>query len=353
MIILLIILSLTIPLNSYTIKKSDLIKYYDTLSVDKKVSQLFIVYKNNLNFEDNIPGGIIPSINLLKAFYQKKKTYQNIKNIFDIPPFIVIDQEGGKVDRLKFISKTPSLNILFHDKKNREKSLQNMLINLKIVNVNINLSPVVDLSYTPNSLMRRQNRNIFSLSVDSVSDFYEEYISLHKKMKILNCLKHFPGYGETFDNSDFVITEYKGNENLLKKNLELFYKLFDRSDFVMLSNLIYPFIDSIPAIRSKKIISLIKEKNDRIIVLTDDIASKSQENPFFTLKESFKNGADMFILMDDTLFQKMVDSLFIWLKRDEISKEELDKKLFRIMLKKEYLFNMIKRIDQTPIKITF
>lgn len=345
MFILLILICLTISLNSYTIKKSDLIKYYDTLSVEKKVSQLFIVYKNNLNFENDIPGGIIPSINLLKSFYQKKITYLNIKNIFDIPPFIVIDQEGGKVDRLKFINKTPSLNILFHDKKNREIILQNMVINQKILNVNVNLSPVVDLSYNSNSLMRRLDRNIFSLSFDSIIDFCEEYISVHKKMRILNCLKHFPGYGETFDNSDFVITKYKGDENLLKKNLEIFYKLFDKSDFVMLSCLIYPFIDSVPAIRSKKIISLVREKDDRIIVLTDDIASKAQKDPFFTLKESFENGADMFILMDDTLFQKMVDSLVLWLKRDEISKEELDKKLFRIMLKKEYLFNMVKGFD--------
>lgn len=326
---------------SYTIKKSDLVLYYDTLGIQQKVSQLFIVYRSDLNFKENSPGGIIPSKNFLKKIYYKRIPIDSLTKEFKIPPFICIDQEGGKVDRLSFIEKTPSLNSIFHNYERREIILENMVLNQKRLGINLNLSPVIDLSYQDNSMMRRSNRNILS-TVDSIKEFIELYISIHKNMKILNCVKHFPGYGETFDNSDVVIPKFKGGKELFDKNINLFYHFFDKVSFVMLSNIVYPFLDTLPAIRSQKIVELIRNKNKNIVIIADDIASKSNKNPFLVLKESFKSGVDMFILMNDTLFEYMVDSLSFWILNQEIPKNELDEKLFRIMVKKEYIYNIIK-----------
>ncbi|MEJ5307856.1 MAG: glycoside hydrolase family 3 N-terminal domain-containing protein [candidate division WOR-3 bacterium] len=328
-------------LSGYTIKKSDLILYYDTLTLQQKVSQLFIVYRNDLNFTENTPGGIIPSRNLLKKIYYKKIPVDSLTKNFKVPPLICIDQEGGKVDRLSFIEKTPSLNSIFHDYERREIIIKNMVLNQKRLGVNLNLSPVLDISYQKNSMMRRTDRNIVS-TVDSIQEFIELYISIHKSMKILNCVKLFPGYGETFDNSDVVIPKFKGGKELFDKNIDLFYHFFDKVSFVMLSNLIYPFLDTLPAIRSQKIVELVRDKNKNIVIIADDIASKSNKNPFLVLKESFKSGVDMFILMNDTLFEYMVDSLSLWISNGEVEKKDFDEKLFRIMLKKEYLFNFIK-----------
>ncbi|MEO0288244.1 MAG: glycoside hydrolase family 3 N-terminal domain-containing protein [candidate division WOR-3 bacterium] len=340
-IILTILLLLCENLSGYIIKKSDLVLYYDTLTLQQKVSQLFIVYRNDLNFTENTPGGIIPSRNFLKRIYYKKIPVDSLTKNFKVPPFICIDQEGGKVDRLSFIEKTPSLNSIFHDYERKEKILKNMVLNQKRLGINLNLSPVLDLSYQQNSMMRRTDRTIVS-NVDSIKDFVELYISLHKSMKILNCIKHFPGYGETFDNSDVVIPKFKGDKELFEKNINLFYHFFDRVSFVMLSNIVYPFLDTFPAIRSQKIVKLVRDKNKDIVIIADDIASKSNKNPFLVLKESFKSGVDMFILMNDTLFEYMVDSLSFWISNGEIQKKDLDEKLFRIMLKKEYLYNIIK-----------
>lgn len=339
--ILIIFLLLFENLFGYTIKKKDLILYYDTLTLQQKVSQLFIVYRNDLNFTENIPGGFIPSRKFLKKIYDEKIPADSLIKKFKVPPFVCIDQEGGMVDRLSFIEKTPSLNSIFHDYERREKILQNMVLNQKLLGVNLNLSPVLDLSYKKNSMMRRTDRTIVS-TVDSIKEFIELYISAHKNMKILNCVKHFPGYGETFDNSDVVVPKFKGDKDLFDNNINLFYHFFDKVSFVMLSNIVYPFLDTIPAIRSQKVVELVRNKNKDIVIIADDIASKSNKNPFLVLKESFKSGVDMFILMNDTLFEYMVDSLSFWILNGEIEKKDLNEKLFRIMLKKEYLFNMIK-----------
>lgn len=343
MLIFLILFFLTSEnISGYTIKKSDLVTYYDTLSLESKVSQLFIVYTNNFNFSNYYPGGVIPSKNLLKSIYYKKIPFENLLKDFPIPPFFCIDQEGGKVDRLSFIEKTPSLNSIFHNYEKREEILKIMVLNEKKLGINLNLSPVLDISYQKNSMMRRTDRNILS-TTDSIKDFIDTYISLHKSKKILNCIKHFPGYGETFDNSDVVIPKYKGDKKLFEENLDLFYHFFDKVSFVMVSNIVYPFLDSVPAVRSKNVVKLVRDKNEKIVIVADDIAAKSNKNPYLVLKESFKSGVDIFILMDDTLFEFMVDSLSFWISKGEIEEKELNEKLFRIFLKKEYLFNTLKK----------
>uniref|UniRef100_A0A7C3J5L8 beta-N-acetylhexosaminidase n=1 Tax=candidate division WOR-3 bacterium TaxID=2052148 RepID=A0A7C3J5L8_UNCW3 len=342
MLIFLILFFLTFEsVSGYTIKKNDLINYYDTLSLEDKVSQLFIVYTNNFKFSQNHPGGVIPSKTLLKNIYHKKIVPENFLMEFPIPPFVCIDQEGGKVDRLSFIEKTPSLNSIFHNYEKRYEILKIMVLNEKRFGINLNLSPVLDLSYEKNSMIRRTDRNILSTD-DSIKEFIDTYISLHKSKKILNCIKHFPGYGETFDNSDVVIPKFRGDKKLFEKNLDLFYYFFDKVSFVMVSNIIYPFLDTVPATRSKNVVKLVRDRREDIVIIADDIASRSNKNPFFVLKESFKSGVDMFILMNDTLFEYMVDSLTLWISKGEIEEKELDQKLFRIFVKKEYLFNMIK-----------
>ncbi len=163
----------------------------------------------------------------------------------------------------------------------------------------------------------------------------------HKTMRILSNVKHFPGYGNTYNNSDVSVYKFKGSNSEFLRNYSVFCSLVPKADFVMVSNLVYPMLDSVPAIMSESVISLIEPLNNNAIVLTDDIACKAYKDPFTVLYNAYNAGADMFILMNHEIYSDMVDSLVLWIESGKLDKNKLDDKLKKIILKKEYLFRMI------------
>jgi len=213
---------------------------------------------------------------------------------------------------------------------------------MKKCGINVNFSPVVDLSDDSTSHIFRTDR-IISTQPDSIISFAKFYMDKHKKKRILSTIKHFPGYGDTYDNSDRYLTKYKGSIAQFIDGFSIFTVLLPKTDFIMVSNLIYPFLDSVPAIMSKKIVDYIQLYNKDAVTLTDDIACMSYENVFGTFKNSLLAGCDMFILMNDTLYEPLVDSLTVWVGSGEYSETQLNKILTKIILKKEYLFKIISK----------
>jgi len=340
--IFLIILTLSLYSFSYEIKLSDITSKIDSMTQKERVSQLFFVYTPKKTNFKTCPGGVIPSKTLLKSVYKKNFDLTKHFSKYDIPPFIGIDQEGGMVNRLSFIYKFPSIGEIYLDKENQAGIINSQIELMASLGINVNFSPCVDLSYKDKSYINRTKRGI-SQNPDSIIAFSRRYMKLHKKKKILNAIKHFPGYGDTYDNSDDFITAYKGTGIQLFENLKIFSSLLNDASFVMTANLKYPSLDTLPALISKSIVSFIKSQDSTVIVMTDDIASRGNKNPYMTLKRSFLAGCDMFIVMDDTLFPHLTDSMVVWLNRKEISEKDVEKSLIKILLKKEYLYQIFKK----------
>jgi len=328
---------------SYEIKMSDIISKIDSMTVEERVSQLFFVYiPKAVNFK-YCPGGVIPSKSLLKSMYKKEFNIKKHFSKYGIPPFIGIDQEGGMVNRLSFIYKFPDINDVFLDKESQGATIATQVDLMKSLGINVNFSPCVDLSFKDKSYINRTKRGI-SQNPDSIISFSRRYMKIHEKNRILTTLKHFPGYGDTYDNSDDFITSYKGTDIQLFDNLKIFSSLLDEASFVMMANLKYPSLDTLPAVMSKPIVSFIKSQDSTVIVLTDDIACRGYVNPYIALKKSFNAGCDMFIVMDDTLFPHLADSMALWIKRSEIKEKDVEKRLVKILLKKEYLYQLLKKV---------
>ena len=312
---------------TYTIKTSQLNRYIKSFSLRDIIGQRFFVYApQNLSFKTE-PGGIIPSIKVLEKMLNRE--YDTKLAQFSIPPFIGIDQEGGKVNRYHFISDFPTMYELAHMHINVIDSILNYQCNLMTLShINVNFAPVIDYSTLNGANMNRIKRNI-SRDPDSIELFAKYFISYHKSNRILATLKHFPGYGHT----------YKGDMMHFLTEYSIFMHLSQYADFIMVSNLIYPFLDSIPAVMSGKIVSLLDNVNS--IILTDDIACKAYEDPFNTLFHALKAGNDMFILMDHTLYEPMVDSILTWYEKGLLDSMDIYRGIKKIALKKEYLFRAI------------
>ncbi len=336
---LLLIIILLLNTSSYKISKKSLYNYIDSLSIRQKIGQLFFVYApQDFNFITE-PGGMIPSKKILKQLLLGEN--QKKLKSFEIPPFLGIDQEGGNVNRFYFITDFPSMYELSHmNIKLQQTFLDSQIALMKKCNINVNFSPVIDYSILNGSNMNIMQRNI-SRNPDSISIFGKFYIDYFKKNRILCTIKHYPGYGNTYYNSDAALYKYKGYLTHFFIEYSIFSSLIPHSDFVMVSNLIYPFLDSIPALLSKTIMKSIYIQNDLSIILTDDIACRAHKNPYKILLGSIQAGGDMFILMDHTLYEPMIDSTLYWIKTGVIDEERLNRTMKKIILKKEYLFRII------------
>ncbi len=238
------------------------------------------------------PWGIILFSRNIKSIKQTKKLTEQIKKIFKDSKYpILIDQEGGRVNRLKKIFNADLLTGEFFGKlflKDRKSFYYhyNIFINqtsnlLKSIGANINTLPVLDLrSKGANNVI---GDRAFSKNRIVVSQIGELCINLFHQNKIGTIIKHIPGHGLAKVDSHKSTPIIKKKLNyLLKNDFSTFKK--KASLFAMTAHIIYKNIDKFnTATHSKKIIKIIR--NDikfKNIIMSDDISMKS-------LKSSIKD----------------------------------------------------------------
>ncbi len=230
------------------------------------------------------PWGIIIFSRNIKSFKQLKQLTSDIKKIFhDINYPILIDEEGGRVNRLKKIFDTSIFtgsffgNIYKKDKKKfylyyKIYSKQISYI-LKFVGININTVPVLDV--------RRKNSNnvigdrSFGFDPKIVGKIGDFCIDEFTKNKIGTIIKHIPGHGMAKVDSHKKTPIIKEKTHLLNK--KDFYPFKNKKSlFAMTAHIIYHDIDSAnTATHSKKVINLIRNKiKFKNLIISDDISMK-------------------------------------------------------------------------------
>jgi beta-N-acetylhexosaminidase len=124
-----------------------------------------------------------------------------------IPPLLIsVDQEGGRINRLKPAYGFPpsyseqylgTLNDLDFTHECAETTAQT----LKSVHINVNLAPVVDLNVNPDNPIIGHYERSFSADPDIVTAHSLEVIEAHHEHGVLTTLKHFPGHGSSTGDS--------------------------------------------------------------------------------------------------------------------------------------------------------
>ena len=250
------------------------------------------------------PWGVILFSRNIKSLLQTKKLTDQIKKIFKDKNYpILIDQEGGRVNRLKkFLNAEPLTGEFFgqlyvKDKKKFIKYYKIFIDQtsflLKSIGVNINTLPVLDIRSKGSSSIIGDRS--FSKNPKIVSKIGDICINLFHKNKIGTVMKHIPGHGLAKVDSHKLTPSIKKDINYLKINDFLTFKK-KSSLFAMTAHIIYSKIDKInTATHSKKIIQLIRKyikfKN---LIMSDDISMKSLKGSISenTIK-AFKAGCDI------------------------------------------------------------
>ena len=267
-----------------------------------KSSTLSVIEKKFL-YQYN-PWGVILFSRNIKSLNQAKKLTDQIKKIFNDKNYpILIDQEGGRVNRLKKIFNEGSLTgeffgkLYLNDKKkfyNYYKTyIKKTSLLLKSIGANINTLPVLDLRLKGSSSIIGDRS--FSKDPKIVSKIGDICIKNFHSNNIGTVIKHIPGHGlAKVDSHKLTPIVNKNLKYLIKNDFSTFRK--KSSLFAMTAHIIYRNIDKTnTATHSKKIIQLIRNNiKFKNIIMSDDISMKSLKSSITvnTLR-AFDAGCDL------------------------------------------------------------
>ena len=265
----------------------------------------FSLNANEINFlKIHRPWGIILFTRNIKDIKQTRKLTDQIKKIFKDQNYpILIDQEGGRVNRLKKLISFDNLTSayfgkLFIQDKKKFNIYYKLFIDktselLKLIGANINTLPVLDLQSKGASNVIGDRS--FSKNPKTVSLIGDICINSFHRNSIGTVIKHIPGHGlAKADSHKFTPVINKTIKYLEKKDFYTFKN--KKSFFAMTAHVVYDQIDKHNTVtHSKEIIDLIRKKiGFKNILISDDISMKSLKNSIKinTLK-AFKAGCNL------------------------------------------------------------
>tara|TARA_B100001057_G_scaffold392440_1_gene401011 strand:- start:3683 stop:4630 length:948 start_codon:yes stop_codon:yes gene_type:complete len=231
------------------------------------------------------PWGIILFSRNLISIRQIKDLTLSIKKVFKDKNYpIIIDQEGGRVNRLNKIISLDNFTSEYFGKifvnNKREFNISYKLFIDKIsyilanLGININTLPVLDLSYKGSSNIIGDRS--FSRNPKIVSEIGDLCIKYFKNNSIGTMIKHIPGHGLAKVDSHYSTPIINKDLKYLKKNDFKSFKS-KNSLFAMTAHVIFKKIDPNNTVtHSKKIINIIrKEIKFKNLIITDDLSMKS------------------------------------------------------------------------------
>ncbi len=250
------------------------------------------------------PWGIILFSRNLNNIKQIRDLTKSIKKIFKDKNYpIMIDQEGGRVNRLyNIISLNNFTSEYFGNifiKNRREFNISYKMFIDKIsflltnLGININTLPVLDLRYKGSSNIIGDRS--FSRDPQIVSEIGSLCIKYFKNNSIGTVIKHIPGHGLAKVDSHHFTPIIDKNLEYLKKNDFKSFKLKD-SLFAMTAHVIFKNIDPYNTVtHSKKIIRIIRKQiNFKNLIITDDLSMKSLKYSIIeNTKKAFEAGCNL------------------------------------------------------------
>ncbi len=250
--------------------------------------------------------------NLSPSLIQVRRLCFNLQalNVIGAAPLLLaIDQEGGRVARLKqpFPDGGAALQLV----EGRCDSDALMIIenhafivgsSLASLGINVNFAPVVDI------LSREDNVSIgdrcFGTSSESVARRAGAYLRGLQGSGVMGCLKHFPGQGDGAADTHEQGTVIDASlETLFARELIPFLAMMNESPMIMVSHAVYPALDAVkPASLSIKIMQgfLREQLKYKGLVVTDDMNMKAiaQDRQSWTdaILSSIAAGADLVLV---------------------------------------------------------
>lgn len=359
-LILLVVIVTGCNINNQNINDDSVNQLLTSMTLEEKIGQMLIVSYRSTVADNNLisilnevkPGGFILFSENFESYEQTIKFMKDINDTSDIPMFISIDQEGGRVQRLKKLTDNnvtifPSMLSLGNTNDKELSYLVGKALGeeLRVFGINMDFAPILDIYSNPSNTVIGDRA--FGTNSEIVSKMAISFSHGLESTGIIPVYKHFPGHGDTKDDSHYdlpVITKTK--EELMKFELLPFINAInDGAEVIMIGHLALPNItgDNTPASLSKEIITdlLIEELGFDGIVITDALNMGALTNNY-TKKEIYINAinAGVDILLMASPSREAVSIIKEAVLNGEISEDRINISVEKILrLKEEKLKN--------------
>ncbi len=160
-------------------------------------------------------GGVVlfeKNVNAKNPKKQLIKTINTLKAASDIPLLISIDEEGGRVNRLKpkygfpqtqyasYLGKVDNLDSTAYYAGNTAALLAEL-------GINVNLTPNVDVNVNPDNPVIGKLGRSYSADEKIVAKHAAQVVKTHRQHGVFTVLKHFPGHGSSHADTHLGIAD--------------------------------------------------------------------------------------------------------------------------------------------------
>ena len=343
-----------------------------TPELDSKIGQMIMVGfpgdgekdPGVIAVRDQLAKALIGGVVLFPENIVSPKRLKNLiaylRNARSMPmPFIAVDQEGGKVQRLnrwnghsnfpsaQCVARNPS----YASPEAAQKLYAKMAAELAEAGFNMNLGPVVDLNTNPRNPVIGARGRSFSNDPDTVTALATAFIEAHRAANVLTVAKHFPGHGSSRVDSHKALADVSNTWREVE--LEPYRRLAEDGllDAVMVGHLYHPRfsdMEKLPASLSAKAIRALRTKtwiDFNGVVISDDMEMGAVRGKF-TIAEravkAIKAGTDVVVFSnvqssDYELGVKVHAAIAEAVCDGRISRKRIEQSYGKIMLLKRRL----------------
>jgi beta-N-acetylhexosaminidase len=224
------------------------------------------------------PGAFILFGRNLQNATQLRKLIDDLRDLSEIEPIITIDQEGGRVSRLRRIGNEPPNAQQLRDKNDinlirRHGDITGRL--LRLFGFNLDLCPVLDISFDDDAENSLRGR-CYGKDVEQVVRNAGAFNEAMRGQGIASCGKHFPGYSAATSDAHFQLPRIdRTREELDHNELAVFRQFVHDVDSMMICHAWYPCFEPqpTPATVSRRIVTELLRNEFAFdgLIMTDDL----------------------------------------------------------------------------------
>lgn len=270
-----------------TIKKDKIDIMLENMSIEEKIAQMLIIEYDSDYVDDNLksflnstpPGGFILMKENITTFDKTRQFVSDLKDNSRVPLIISIDEEGGSVQRLKYlmdasVSDIPFMyNVGLTNNYDLAYNIGKLIAEeVRTIGVNVDFAPVIDIySNSNNAVIGKRS---FGSDAEIVSNMAVRFTKGLEDNGVIGVYKHFPGHGDTdIDSHENLPIINKRLDDLKAFELVPFKSAVKAgAKMIMVGHIAIPEVthDNTPASLSKEVIDILKnDLNYNGLIVTD------------------------------------------------------------------------------------
>ena len=275
--------------------------------MEKLIYQMFILGSGEYIDEALIKGlgGVIYFTRDIDSKEQFQDLIKRNKKQAIIPPFLSVDQEGGRVERTENIHER-YLSPRFAYSKGEDflrKQTEKIAAELTEYGLNLNFAPCADVNTNPENPIIGERA--FSDKTEEVIKGVEIVSSIYREHRIIPCIKHYPGHGDANSDSHLTLPQINLPLNTMAKiHIAPFREASNNNiEMIMAAHLHCTCFDkdTLPSSLSRNAIGYLR--NDigyKGVIISDDMVMKGVQGcgGAEAVIMGIEAGLDMFIYRD-------------------------------------------------------